>query len=378
MAKPIAGVNDYPYGICGFIVDGAFIQGSKYKNIRIYKQRSDVMFDLINPSTGTIYQKVLITGVDINKEVLDYSKTNDELLNEIPKNTFFVRGYNDAKSIEGFAVRFLLNKIILSSGRTLYDMYTPTCTLPLPNIDNIVIAPVTVDSTEVSGTITSSSGPIDPTDMVVTLTLPDGSVYSTTVDSTGKFKFDGLDLSSYGPGTASIVITSPNYNEAQTTFPILDSGSDSDYVTSILLNQNDFVNSGSNYVATIPESLHIRGSDLVVQLQSTSNSVFFSTVSVAANGDITITQSVNDPVTVIIIGKTLKTTPFRTSLVWTANGDGSSSATITKAEHGKEHISFAVYEGTNIVSTEAVINSNEDLTLTAQEEFVGSVVITGK
>ena len=378
MARPIAGVNDYPYGICGFIVDGAFIQGSKYKNIRIYKQRSDVMFDLINPSTGTIYQKVLITGLNTNGEVLDYSKTNDEILNEIPKNTFFVRGYNDARSIEGFAIRFLLNKIILSSGRTLYNMYTPTCTIPLPNIDNIVIAPVTIDDTEITGTITSSSGPIDPTDMIVTLTLPDGTILTTTVDSTGQFTFTDVDLSSHGVGTATIVITSPNYNEAQTTFPILDTDEDSDYVTSIALSSSDFVSTGDGYVATIPESLHIRGADLVIQLQSTSQEVFFSTVSVAANGDITVTQDVNDPVNVVIIGKTLKTTPFKTSLTWTDNGDGTSSAVITKAQHGKEHISFSVYEGTNIVSTEALINADEDLTLTTQEEFVGSVVIAGK
>lgn len=378
MARPIAGVNDYPYGICGFIVDGAFIQGSKYKNLRIYKQRSDVMFDLINPSTGTIYQKLLITGLNINGEILDYSKSNDAILNEIPKNTFFVRGYNDAKSIEGFAIRFLLNKIILSSGRTLYNMYTPSCSIPLPDVDNIVIAPVTVDDTEITGTITSSAGPIDPTDMIVELTLPDGTVLTTTVDSTGKFTFSPVDLSSHGTGTATIVIKSPNYNEATATFPILDSDEDSDYVTSIAVSSADFVSSGDNYVAVIPQSLHLRGTDVVIQLQSASQQVFFSTVSVAANGDITITQDVNDAVNVVLIGKTLKSTAFKTALTWVANGDGTSSASIPKSQHNKENISFTVYDGTNVVSTEAVINSTEDLTLTSYEEFVGSVVIVGK
>ena len=376
MAKPIAGVNDYPYGICGFIVDGAFIQGSKYKNLRIYKQRSDVMFDLINPNTGTIYQKLLITGLNINGEILDYSKSNDEILNEIPKNTFFVRGYNEAKSIEGFAIRFLLNKIILSSGRTLYDMYTPSCSIPLPNIDNIVIAPVTVDDTEITGTITSSAGPIDPTDMIVELTLPDGTVLTTTVDSTGKFTFSPVDLSSHG--TATIVIKSPNYNEATATFPILDSDEDSDYVTSIALSPADFIIDADKYVAVITESLHLRGTDVVIQLQSASQEVFFSTVSVNGNGDITITQDTNDAVNVVLIGKTLKSTPFKTALTWVANGDGTSSASIPKSEHNKENISFTVYDGTNVVSTEAVINSTEDLTLTSYEEFVGSVVIVGK
>lgn len=376
MTRPIAGINDYPYGVCGFIVGGALINGFKIKNVRIYKQRSDVMFDLIDPTSGTIYRKVLITGLDINGLVLDYSKTDDQILNEIPKNTFFVRGYNDAKTIEGFVIRFLLNKTILSSGRTLYDIYTPTCSLPLPNIDNIVIVPVTVDDTEIQGTITSTSGPINPTDMVVTLTLPDGTVHTTTVDSTGKFVFSPIDLST--PGTATITITSPNYNEAVTTFQILTSDEDSDYVTSVMLSASDFVSSGSQYIATVPESLHLRGSHVVVQLHGVSEDVFFSTVSMAGNGDITITQNTNDTVHVILIGKTLKTDPYFSTITWVSNGDGSSSASIPQSVHGKTNISFSVYDNTNIVTVGVEINDAEDLTLTTNDEFSGSIVITGK
>lgn len=376
MAKPIAGINDYPYGVCGFVVDGAFINGSKMKNLRIYKQRSDVMFDLIDPKTDTVYQKLLITGLDTSGEILDYSKTNDQLLNEIRKNTFFVRGYNEKKTVQGFAIRFLLNKIILSTGKTLYDMYTPTCTLPLPDIDNIIIAPVELGDTTISGTLTSSSGAIDPTDMIVTITLPDGSIHTTTVNPDGSFEFTGLVLDTAGTGT--ITITSPNYNDASATFKVLESGEDSDYVTSIVLSSSDFVNQNEKFSATIPESLHLRGPDIVVQLHSTSGDVFFSTVSVASNGDITVTQDIDAGVDVIIIGKTLHSTPFSTALVWVSNGDGTSSATIEQSVHGKSNISFTVYDGSDVVTVDAQINAVEDLTLTSLEEFVGTVVITGK
>lgn len=375
MAKPIAGINDYPYGVCGYVVDGAFINGSKHKNLRIYKQRSDVMFDLIDPGTGTIYRKLLITGINTQREILDYAKSNDEILNEIPKNTFFVRGYNDSKTIQGFAIRFLLNKIILSTGRALYDIYTPTCTLPLPNIDNIVVSPITVNDTEITGVLTSSDGAIDTTDMVVTITLPDGSEHIATVNPDGTFILSPVDLST--PGTVTITITSPKYNDASTTVQILDDDEDSDYVIGIQLQSTDFVADGDEYVATVPASLHMKGTDLVVQLHETSGDVYFSTVNVV-NGDITIRQNSRDAVQVVIIGSTLKTTPYSGALVWTSNGDGTSSASIPKSVHQKENISFSVYDSNYIVTVEAVINADEDLVLTSNEEFAGTIVIAGK
>lgn len=89
MAKPIAGINEYPYGICGFIVDGALLKnGTVLKNVRIYKQRSIHMYDLIDPNTNVIYQKVQITGYDTSNRILDYNKTDDELLASIPVNSF--------------------------------------------------------------------------------------------------------------------------------------------------------------------------------------------------------------------------------------------------------------------------------------------------
>lgn len=379
MAKPIAGVGDYPYGVCGFVVDGAYLRDfTKKKMLRIYKQRSDVMFDLIDPATNTIYQKVLLTGYDTEGRVLDYLENNDQILAKIPRNTFFVRGYNDQKTKEGFVIRFLLNKIILSTGKTLYDMYTPTCTIPLPDIDNIVINPVHVNDTEISGAITSSSGALDVTDMVVKIVLPDGSEYEGTVNPDGTFSISPVVISQ--TGTATITITSPNYNEIQVQFPVYADGADSDYVTSINISPADFaIQSDGQYKATVPAIIHGRGADLVVQLhEPQGDAVQFSTVDVDASGNITVTQSAASAAVVVIIGKTSQSVPFRSALSWTPNGDGSSSASITKAQHGKSNMSYTVYDGTSVCTVQVQVNDADDIVLTALDGFAGSIVIAGK
>jgi len=214
--------------------------------------------------------------------------------------------------------------------------------------------------------------------MIVTLTLPDGTTYTTTVDSTGKFVIDPVDITQAGTGT--ITVQSPNYNEAVVTITVLNTGEDSDYVTAVQLSSSDFHDNGAGqFIASVPASLHGRGTKVVVQVQDfNTEEVQFSGVDVAANGDITITQSDSSPVRVVIIGSTLLSTPYSSSLTWVPNGDGSSSATITKATHGKSNISFSTYEGTSLVSVEVQINDDEDLLLTALDGFPGSIVITGR
>lgn len=379
MAKPIAGVGDYPYGVCGFVVDGAHLKDfTKKKMLRIYKQRSDVMFDLIDPTSNTIYQKVLLTGYDTDGNVLNYNESDNELLSKIARNTFFVRGYNDQKNREGFVIRFLLNKIILSTGKTLYDMYTPTCTIPLPDIDNIVINPVHVNDTAISGAITSSSGALDVTDMVVKIELPGGAVYEGTVNPDGTFSISPVVISQ--TGSAMITITSPHYNDIQTLFPVYADGADSDFVTSINIAHSDFsLQFNGQYAAKVPAIIHGRGSDLVVQLHDPQGDALqFSTVDVDASGNITVNQRKPQPVVVVLIGRTSQSVPFHSSLSWTPNGDGSSSASITKAQHGKSNMSYTVYDGTSACTVQVRVNDTDDIVLTALDGFAGSIVIAGK
>lgn len=378
MARPIAGINDYPYGVCGFIANGVhFHDQTTATNLRIYKQRSDVMFDLIDPSTMKVTQKLLLTGVDLMGYPLDYSLTDAQLVNNIARNTFFVRGYNPSNTIQGFVVRWLLNKKILSNGKVLFDIYVPECGIPPIDISNIIVYPVQDGDTKITGSIDVPGGVVNTKDMVIKVTLPDGTVIEGTVNPDGSFEIDipgGITES----GNVIISITSPNYNDKEVVVPIVPAGDDSDYVTELYVSSADQTKNGDIYQSVIPETLHRRGSDLVVQLQSASNNreVFFADVSVQ-NGNVTVQKGDDSPYYLVLIGKTLQTTPFTQVIVWSASGDSFISS-IPQATHGKQNISFTVYEGSNVSTVEADLESDEEIILRSSDSFTGSIVITGK
>lgn len=376
MAKPIAGINDYPYGVCGFIVDGALLKnGTKLKNVRIYKQRSINVFDLIDPVSDVIYQKVQLTGYNISNRVLDYNLSDDELLDIIPMNTFFVRGYNDSMSQYGFVIRFLYNKVVLSNGIYLYDMYTPECNIPIPDLGSIVVNTVTVDSTTVTGSVSAASGTLNEDGMIVTLTTPEGVEYNTTVIDR-VFTFNNVQFISAGMGT--ITVTSPNYNTASIPFEVLPSGTDSDFTTQVPVSANQFVDNGDGtFTYVLLESVHNRGTDLVIQIQSPNGVIYNPEVSVDLNGNISITQDSPEDLDVIIIGPTNQTTVYSTSLVWTLNA-GEYQMQIPFSTHNKETPSITVYDGNNIVTIVVIIDDSDNITLISSENFTGKVVIAGK
>lgn len=378
MAKPIAGINDYPYGVCGFIANGVhFHNQTTTTNLRIYKQRSDVMFDLIDPSTMKITQKLLLTGVDLLGYPLDYSLTDVQLTNMIPRNTFFMRGYNPSHTIEGFVVRWLLNKKILSNGKVLYDIYTPECGIPPVDISNIVVNPVQEGDDKITGTIIVPGGSVNTSGMTITATLPDGSVVSGTVNSDGSFEIDIPD-GIVGTGNITIDVKSPNYNDKQVVVAIIPSGSDSDYTTEIYIPSSSQVQSGTIYTTTIPANVHGRGNDLIVQLQSTSSprEVFFSTVQVQ-DGNITIKTEGNDPFYVILIGKTLQSTPIVIPIDW-VQSNNEYVANITNSQHGKTNISYSIYDNDTISTVNVELDENEGLVLHSLINFIGTIVIAGK
>lgn len=379
MARPIAGINDYPYGVCGFIVNGVhFHNQTKTTNIRIYKQRSDIMFDLIDPNTMIVTQKLLLTGVDILGYPLDYSLSDSQLVNMIPRNTFFVRGYNPSHTIEGFVVRWLLNKKILSNGKVLYDIYTPECGIPPIDISNIIVNTVQDKDTEITGIIDVPGGIVNTDNMVIKATLPDGSVIEGTVNTDGSFTID-VPNGIHGPGNIIIEVTSPNYNNKTVTTPVLPADVDSDYVTEIYVPSSAQTLSDNVYTSSVLASVHGRGSKLVIQLQSddAAREVFFSNVFVSDAGDITIEKNDNSPFYIVLIGTTLQTTPFSQQIVWTASGDGFVS-NIPQSVHGKKNIAFTVYDSNYVSSVESDIESDEELVLRSDTDFTGTVVITGK
>lgn len=376
MAKPIAGINDYPYGICGFIVDGALLKnGTKLKNVRIYKQRSINVFDLIDPVSEVVYQKVQLTGYNTSNRVLDYSLTDDQLLDLIPVNSFFVRGYNDSMSQYGFVIRFLYNKVVLSNGIYLFDMYTPECSIPTPDLGSIVVNTITVDSTTVTGSISSGSGTLNEDGMIVTLTTPEGVEYTTTVHNR-VFTFDNVQFVS--PGMGTITVTSPHYNTATVPFEVLPSGADSDFTTHVPVAASQFVDNGDGtFSYVLNESEHNRGTDLVLQIQSPNGVIYNPDVSVDANGNVTITQDVAQDLDVIIIGPTDQTTVYSTSLVWVASGS-EYEMVIPFSTHNKPTPSLSVYDGTKLVAITVEIDDTDNITLISNGNFAGKVVIAGK
>lgn len=378
MARPIAGINDYPYGVCGFIANGVhFHDQTTTTNLRIYKQRSDVMFDLIDPSTMKVTQKLLLTGVDLMGYPLDYSLSDEQLVNNIPRNTFFMRGYNPSNTIQGFVVRWLLNKKILSNGKVLFDIYTPECGIPPIDISNVVVDPIQDGDTKITGNIVVPGGTVNTNGMVIKATLPDGTEVEGTVNPDGSFEID-IPGGITGPGNIVIDITSPNYNDKEVVIPIVPAGEDSDYVTELYIASEDQTNVGGVYQSVVPESVHRRGNDLVVQLQTAnaSREVFFADVSVV-NGTVTVQKEDNSPFYLILIGTTLETTPFTQALTWTASGDSYVSS-IPQSTHGKQNISFTVYAGNKVSTVEADLESDEEIILHSEDNFAGTIVVTGK
>lgn len=376
MAKPIAGINDYPYGVCGFIVDGALLKnGTKLKNLRIYKQRSVNVFDLIDPVSNVVYQKIQLTGYNTSNRVLDYNLTDDQILNQIPLNSFFVRGYNSTMSKYGFVIRFQYNKVALSSGVYLYDMYTPECNIPTPELGTIVVNTVTVDSTSVSGSVSAASGSLNETGMVVILVTPEGDEYTTTVQNR---VFIFTDVQFYDPGTGHITITSPFYNTATVSFEVFPSGEDTEFTTSVPVSANQFVDNGDGtFSYMLAESVHERGSDLVIQIQTTNGIIYNPEVLIDSTGNITVTQDTAQDLDIVIVGPTNLTSVYSTGLVWTLEGM-QYEMVIPYTTHNKPNPVLCVYDGNTLVSITVEIDDNYNITLYSNDNFTGKVVIAGK
>lgn len=365
------------FGVCGYLVDGAVLRnGTKLKNIRIHKQRSDQMYDLIDPKTNIIYKNLIITGYDTVGNVLNYSLNNDQLMDQIHVDHFFVRGHaqDPSSNFKGFVTKFLYNKVVLSSGRVIYNMYTPECPIYHGDIDNIIMSPISVGDTSVSGILFDAQGPIDPSTMVVTFTTPDGLVFSTDNVVDGAFTISPVELTSEGIG--SITVQSDYYDTKTIPVTVLPPFQDSDYVTSILATFTQ--QPGGFYSATIPKVIHNRGSYMAIQIQE-NTSVITCDVQVI-NGDITIRKNDAAQVEVLMIGETLYTSPYNRTFTETnwVSVSNYFTLTIPSSQHLKEHVSFSIYENGNMVDCGVQIDENENITLISNVKFNGNIVIVGK
>lgn len=203
MAKPIAGTNQYPFSVNGINVEAAALyDGRKLTNIRIYKERSDVMFDLIDPSNLEIQRRLLLTGLDKNNNLLNVSDTTDALADKLEPGKFCISVVNDNNEVVGFAVKLMSHKIILQDGKVLYienydnQRYKDTGRIPVTGVS---LSEQNVDVTK--GEYYQLVAHVSPPDATIKNVMWKTSNPSVaTVDNTG-------NVYGVGAGPATITVT---------------------------------------------------------------------------------------------------------------------------------------------------------------------------
>ncbi|MCU6292796.1 hypothetical protein [Escherichia coli] len=120
MGKPIAGQDQFPFTIGGYLVDGANIKGTTYvKSLYIYKQRSSDLYDLMD-SNGTIYRFIRIVGYGQDGNRLNYFTPAEEIVPNLATNTFFIKVQDAERNIFSFVRLYQLNKIITFDGDYIF------------------------------------------------------------------------------------------------------------------------------------------------------------------------------------------------------------------------------------------------------------------
>lgn len=147
MGKPIAGQHQFPYGLTGFLVDGANINGVRYaKKLYIYKQRSYNTYDLMDED-GTIFRFIRIGYHDIDGNRLNYFDISQELADKIPINTFFMKIQDPSRGIFSFVRIYQYHKCITVDG----DYVFRTADID-PYISGIVMNP-SISTIQVGNTL---------------------------------------------------------------------------------------------------------------------------------------------------------------------------------------------------------------------------------
>lgn len=207
MGKPIAGRDKFPFGADGIVVAGAKLQdGTVLNDIRISKQRSVLVFDLLDGST--VHQKLSITSKDATGAELDLSGDDADLADSLAPGTFFVRAVTSSGVQRGFVIRFQLNKVIVSNGPYVFDMDYTKGTDGHVAVSSVTLTPSTL-SLVVGGTsqLSFTVLPADATDKTVTFS---SSNANATVSSTGL-------VTAVTAGSATITVTTTDGSKTATT-----------------------------------------------------------------------------------------------------------------------------------------------------------------
>lgn len=185
MGKPIAGRNKSPFGVNGINVDAAVLSdGTKLTNVRISKQRSINVFDLISADGTTLYPFVKITGVDKNGANLNTAHTPTQLSNDLANGTFCISIVNSEDDVVGFAVRLLLNKVILQDGSVVFLTDYAGQGEVIIDVTGVTVSPTTA-TLDIGETqqLTPTVAPTNATNKNVSYSLSQTGI--VTVSSTG-------------------------------------------------------------------------------------------------------------------------------------------------------------------------------------------------
>lgn len=198
MGKPIAGRDQFPYGVDGIIVSGAkLLDGTVLKDIHISKQCSVHRFDLTDGTN--VYSKLNITSTDANGVELDLNGDDDVLAATLKPGTFYVRAVNSSNVKLGYVIRFQLKKVIISNGTSVFDMDYSKGTDGIIDVTGVTLNKST-STVLVGGTeqLTATVAPSNATTKTVSWSSSTPSV--ATVNSSGL-------VTGVSAGTATITVT---------------------------------------------------------------------------------------------------------------------------------------------------------------------------
>lgn len=141
MGRPLSGKNEYPYGKYGINVDAAVLpNGTQLTNLRILKQRSSIMYDLMSLDGENIYTFMSLTGYDKVGKPLQHTDDFAQLASIMPPGTFCISAIKHVHNTPSvlFVTKMERNRLNLNDGTIVYSPFfeiRDTNNIPVTNIN---------------------------------------------------------------------------------------------------------------------------------------------------------------------------------------------------------------------------------------------------
>lgn len=296
-------IDMLPYSKDGFVINGFKDKNGilHMSNMRIYKQRSMTMFDLIDINTNIIYQKVFITTtVGNTQEILDYSNTDINLAQQINKNSFFIRNFDKSKRYYGFIIRILSNKVTIDSSFGISN-YIYNYDLVIKDEPKIFsLSYVTPHLSDTSFNVIVNGQFIDPTTITSKITMSDGTVYDGHVNGY-QISFNGIVF----VGTEfDILVEAEGAIDYAESIEIIGDNIIYDNITDFIVSSDMWIPTQNNMVAyTILPTEHNRGNIFAIQTyDDDTDDLEFVQATLDLTGGLTLHRSAPANTKVVIAG----------------------------------------------------------------------------